>query len=300
MQLQELAKEEHAALVLSRAMDRGRLHHDYLICASDIAEAESLVRVFFAACNCEPMNGLECCGECPTCEAILDPEREYPELMLFDATQQKLGIDEVRTIEGRLSHYINQGRARGIIIRGMERLTTEAQNCLLKIVEEPPEATYFFFITTNINGVLLTIRSRCQILRLSPAPLTVAQITAGNTNLEAISELLLKAATKSIEAVMEAAQQIPENRFEASIVLDLLELRLRDILAGRAGLSGSDYICDQDWLNNNGPIFADIPAKRLFSAQNILAKGRRYRDNNINCRLLGESVILSLINQADL
>ena len=96
---------------------------------------------------------------------------------------------------------------------------------------------------------------------------------------------------------MEASQQIPENRLEASIVLDLLEMRLRDLLAARAGVKGAEYIYDPIWLDENERLFLDIPDRRLFNAQNILAKGRRYRDNNINCRLLGESVILSLINQ---
>lgn len=296
MRLSQLAETEHAALVLQRALSRNRLHHAFLLCTSNTNRAEQLVRTFFAALNCESENGLDCCENCQSCQTILDDQLNYPELMIFDATQQKLGVSDVRPIEERLSHYVTQGRARAILIRGMHKLTVEAQNCLLKIVEEPPQNTYFFFITSNINGVLLTIRSRCQILRLSPEPFSDQINRLFEDEPGQNCQQLLDAVSQGIDTILSVCERFLDDRQLATATLDLIELRIRDLIAGRMNLKDSPYCYDPDWLAQYEQQFANISQHKLVQAQELLAKGRRYREHNINSRLLGESVLLCLVN----
>lgn len=62
------------------------------------------------------------------------------------------------------------GRARVIIVSEAHTLNAQATNAILKIVEEPPPATHFLFLATEISQLLPTLRSRLQVLRLKPEP----------------------------------------------------------------------------------------------------------------------------------
>jgi len=75
-----------------------------------------------------------------------------------------LGIDQVKTIKTILSQKPFVGGDRLIIIKTMEKATTEAANALLKILEEPPARTFIILTTSNLHQILPTITSRCQIV----------------------------------------------------------------------------------------------------------------------------------------
>ncbi len=74
------------------------------------------------------------------------------------------GVDDIRQIVSDVVNTVpTQSKYKFIIFDESHMLTTQAQNALLKTVEEPPQHVKFFFCTTEINKVLPAIRSRCQI-----------------------------------------------------------------------------------------------------------------------------------------
>ena len=85
-----------------------------------------------------------------------------PKIMEFSPT----GIDEVREIR----RFIALGQS--VILKDAHNLTDEAQNALLKTLEEPPENVHIVLLAQNIDFLLPTITSRCQIIEL-PTPDTV-------------------------------------------------------------------------------------------------------------------------------
>jgi DNA polymerase-3 subunit delta' len=72
----------------------------------------------------------------------------------------------VREIQGRPF----EGRARAFVIDDAHLLTEQAQNALLKSLEEPPSTSHVFLVTEAPQALLTTIRSRCQLLKLGPLP----------------------------------------------------------------------------------------------------------------------------------
>src|SRR5262249_61618740 len=74
--------------------------------------------------------------------------------------------DAVRDIAGRPF----EGRARAFVIDEAHLLTEQAQNALLKSLEEPPPSSHVILVTASPQALLPTIRSRCQTLRFSPLP----------------------------------------------------------------------------------------------------------------------------------
>lgn len=104
------------------------------------------------------------CGECENCLKISGAADVF--LHLIEPQGDKIKIEQVRdaiqflTLKTWVAH-------RFVIVNGVEKITTQAANALLKSVEEPPEGAHFIFITSNLSQVMPTIRSRCQIVQFS-------------------------------------------------------------------------------------------------------------------------------------
>ena len=90
--------------------------------------------------------------------------------------KRSIPIDEVRTLQRRLTTRPTLGRRRAIIIDPADDLERNAANALLKSLEEPPEGTFFLLVTHRLGRLLPTLRSRCRVLRF--APLASEQIDA--------------------------------------------------------------------------------------------------------------------------
>ena len=88
--------------------------------------------------------------------------------------KRSIPIDEIRTLQQRLTTRPTLGSRRVVIIDPADDLEKNAVNALLKSLEEPPAGTYFLLVTHRLGRLLPTIRSRCRLLRF--APLAEAQV----------------------------------------------------------------------------------------------------------------------------
>ena len=82
--------------------------------------------------------------------------------------KRSIPIDEVRTLQRRLTTRPTLGNRRVVIIDPADDLEKNAANALLKSLEEPPEGTFFLLVTHRLGRLLPTLRSRCRVLRFSP------------------------------------------------------------------------------------------------------------------------------------
>lgn len=82
--------------------------------------------------------------------------------------KRSIPIDEIRTVQHRLTTRPTLDSRRVVIIDPADDLEKSAANALLKSLEEPPVGTYFLLVTNRPGRLLPTIRSRCRILRFSP------------------------------------------------------------------------------------------------------------------------------------
>ncbi|MCA9309537.1 AAA family ATPase [Candidatus Saccharibacteria bacterium] len=78
--------------------------------------------------------------------------------------KKMIGIEQIQ----HLYTQTRSGSPTMVIIEGAEQMSTDAQNALLKLLEEPPENTHFALTANDTEGVLPTIRSRCQVITLIP------------------------------------------------------------------------------------------------------------------------------------
>jgi DNA polymerase III delta' subunit len=110
------------------------------------------------------------CGKCPGC--LKARSRSHTNLLVVKAAenQRSVKVEQARALLASLSTYPFSTGPRVVLLEQVDSFTPQAQNALLKALEEPDSATYFLLTCVNLRAVLTTIRSRCQTLYIPPWP----------------------------------------------------------------------------------------------------------------------------------
>lgn len=164
---------------LQTVWEKGRVGQAYLFSGPRHIGKTALALQFIKTLLCEKGTIYGGClpaqagGECGTCARIdshSDPrfvklEPGAPILASADEDKNEIGIAEIREVRRRLS--LKTPGFQAVLVLDAEKLSRDAGNALLKILEEPGEETLFCFVTSNESLVLPTIRSRVISLRAS-------------------------------------------------------------------------------------------------------------------------------------
>ncbi len=119
-------------------------------------------------------------------EAILDVNlaggsRNHPDILYFEA-DSKLGIAEARKIRNHFSIKPYSAKGRVVVLEDASTLTVEAQNALLKTLEEPPEGALLLLGAKSESDLLSTVLSRCQIIILPNVIASTAKQSVSESN----------------------------------------------------------------------------------------------------------------------
>lgn len=95
-------------------------------------------------------------------------QKEHVDVVHYKSEKASFGVDLVRSIIAEANKKPYECYRKVIIIHNGEKLTIAAQNALLKTIEEPPTGIFIIILSKDIDSILETIRSRCQIHRLAP------------------------------------------------------------------------------------------------------------------------------------
>ena len=100
---------------------------------------------------------------------ILNMQSEtHPDLAIIEPEGNNIKIEQIRLLQKKIQEKPILSDKKVYIINDAETMTVEAQNCLLKTLEEPPEFATIILIGSNENSFLPTIKSRCMIIRFRP------------------------------------------------------------------------------------------------------------------------------------
>lgn len=95
-------------------------------------------------------------------------DRDYVDIIRFRPSKASFGVDDVRAIIEEVNKKPFEGDRKVIIIHNGDKLTHQAQNALLKTIEEPPNGVYIIILSNTLESILETIKSRCQVYKLTP------------------------------------------------------------------------------------------------------------------------------------
>ena len=157
---------------LYHAIASNRVAGAYLFVGVANVGKETVALHFAKSINClTPDEGA--CGICLSCRKADDGN--HPDLQIVRPSGAWIKIDQIRELQKRIIYRPLEGVRKVYILTEAERMNLEAANCLLKTLEEPPAGSVLILLTTNLDALLPTIRSRCQIIPFHP--LVVSELT---------------------------------------------------------------------------------------------------------------------------
>lgn len=152
---------------LTTAVKMEKVSHAYIFNGADGSGKNVMAKAFAEALLCEEQG--ECgCGSCHFCKQVLsgnNPDLKY----VRHEKPNSIGVDDVREAlvqDIQIKPY--NGLRKVYIIDEAEKMTVQAQNAILKTIEEPPEYSVIIFLTNNVEIFLPTILSRCITINFRP------------------------------------------------------------------------------------------------------------------------------------
>ena len=162
---------------LQRTVASDRIAGAYLFYGPEGVGKETVARYFAQLILCQqgaqpgspPVIGKgQVCGTCLACRKV--DSGNHPDLQFIRPEGSLLKIGQIRELQKQIIYEPLEARRKIYILADTERMNPEAENCLLKTLEEPPAASVLILLTSNIQALLPTTRSRCQILQFHPMP----------------------------------------------------------------------------------------------------------------------------------
>lgn len=220
MSWDEISGHQPQIDLLRGSIRRHRLSHTYLFVGPDgIGKRTFALKVAQCLlCKTHSENEFLACGQCAGCKQVL--ARTHPDLFVVGCPEGKreipletfLGPPDKRGKSGLcydLSHTPMAGGRKIAIIADAEKLNDESANALLKTLEEPPAHSLMILVASNLDSILPTIRSRCQMIRFRPLAI------------ETVATLLLEnGSTSDRNAADEAAASSDGSLSQAVMLLD--------------------------------------------------------------------------------
>lgn len=217
-----------------------------LIISADDAKIETYLKKIYSEENISPFD----------IQTITSGEGE--------SKKSSIGIAEIRAMQKTVFLMPSQGKKKAVIINHADTLTVEAQNALLKLLEEPPEHTIIVLTAKDKEALLPTTRSRCTIIELDRSIAT--QKAPERLSIE---DILQASLGQRLKIAQDAAKQDPLGFVETFIVT-----------------IGNDLV---NTVNHNEKATAYLSMiDKLQTAQKTL------KTTQANPRLLLENVLLSI------
>ncbi len=170
---QTIGQSEALALI-EHSLKTGNLAHAYLFVGAPHIGKTTLALDLARAVNCQ--GSQPPCGECQSCRRITDSKHTDITIISLNSgkdsgetkSRVEISIDDIRELQRNASLPPFEGKCKVFIIDGAEYLSTEAANCLLKTIEEPPPQVMILLLTAEELRLLPTVVSRCQRIELKP------------------------------------------------------------------------------------------------------------------------------------
>ena len=148
---------------LEKSLNNNQISHSYLFIGIEGIGKKLIATEFAKAILC--LNDKKYCNNCKSC--IEFDSDNNPDFLYIEPDGNSIKIDQIREMQKKLQEKPIISKNKVYIINNADKMTTEAQNSLLKTLEEPPEFVTIILIGSNENMFLTTIKSRCMILHFN-------------------------------------------------------------------------------------------------------------------------------------
>ena len=208
---------------LTQAIQNQKTSHSYLFVGTEGIGKKEMAKEFAKSILC--LQGPMYCHTCKSCIEF-DTENN-PDFQMIEPDGNTIKIEQIRDMQKKVVEKPIIATKKIYIINDGDKMTKEAQNCLLKTLEEPPEYVTIILVGTNENAFLSTIKSRCTILRFQDIPEEELKQFLAKKNIALQDDALLKLCGGSIGKAL----QVQEKQEEYMQLCDMLtHLKQKDII----------------------------------------------------------------------
>ena len=179
--------------LLKNIIDTNNIAHSYMFVGKESIGKLLIAKEFAKAILCTAEE--KACNNCKSC--IEFDTNNNPDFIILEPEGNSIKIDQIRELTKKVYEKPVVSNKKVYIINDSQFMTKEAQNSLLKTLEEPPEYVTIILITSNENSFLPTIKSRCtKITFNSLTDEELSYILKKEYNYSNISEITLKIADR--------------------------------------------------------------------------------------------------------
>ena len=275
--------------------------------------------------RCE-RGGTEPCGECHSC--IQAKSGNQPDIIFVSHDKpNSIGVEDIRAqINNDIGIKPYSSPRKVYIMNEGEKMTVQAQNALLKTLEEPPEYAVILILTANVDSLLPTILSRCVVLNMKPVPdhkvkkylmeeleipdykanicVAFARGNIGKAKMLASSEEFEKVKEEAvtlvkyindmdISEVVKAIKKISEYQFDVTDYLDILSVWYRDALLFKATKDANSLIFKNE-LQYIRKVADRSTYEGIETIVKALQQAKRRLEANVNFDLTMELLLLTI------
>ena len=201
MGLDQLIGNNRIKNILHSYLRNDNIPYSMLFAGAAAANTVGFAVAFAKAIQCLDRND-DFCGVCRHCEEI--DKEIFPDLKIISPEGQFYKKEQIIFLKEDNYRRPMTGKKKIFIVKDAQKMNENSANAFLKVLEEPAESTMFILLTKNLNNLLPTIKSRCQILNFTlPTPEELKTFFMGKGIEESQAELLSYLGQSGIEDVVE-------------------------------------------------------------------------------------------------
>lgn len=312
---------------LQNSLRTGTVSHAYILHGENRSGKEFIARIFAQALQCEK-GGTDPCGECHSCKQALS--NNHPDIIYVQHEKPaSIGVDDIRYGINETIHVKPYSSPYKIyIIQEAEKMTVQAQNALLKTIEEPPAYAVIILLTSSMDVMLPTINSRCVTLNMKPVSddemrkylmhdlkvpdyraeicIAFARGNVGRAKALASSEdfdkirsaslsLLKNIYDMEIVEIMNVIKQFSgkDYSFDVNDYLDIMSVWYRDVLLFKA-THDMNHLVFRDEIQAIRKVATRSEYEGIEEVIHALEKAKSRLDSNVNFELTMELLLLTI------
>ncbi|MCQ2539070.1 MAG: DNA polymerase III subunit delta' [Acetatifactor sp.] len=324
-EFRDIVGQEQIKEQLRNGISAGKISHAYIINGEKSSGKEFIAKVFATTLQCEK-GGIDPCGECHSCKQAKTDN--HPDIIrVTHEKPNSIGVDDIRAqINGDVAIKPYSSPYKVYIVNEAEKMTPQAQNALLKTLEEPPEYAVILLLTSNVNSLLPTILSRCVVLNMKPVKdelvrkflmeemmvpdykadvcVAFARGNIGKAKALASSEdfenvksealgLLKYIHEMDLSEVIAAVKKITEYKLEITDYLDIIAIWYRDVLLFKA-TADANHLVFREEIHTIRKIAQRSSYEGIETVINALETAKRRLDANVNFELTMQLLMLTI------
>lgn len=324
----DIVGQEQIKEHLEGAIRLNKVSHAYIINGERSSGKEFIAKTFAMALQCEKRSEqeIEPCGECHSCKQALSGN--HPDIkFLTHEKPNTISVDDIRLqINNDVGIKPYSAPKKIYIINEGEKMTVQAQNALLKTLEEPPEYVVILILTANANALLPTVLSRCVLLNMKPVRdeqlkqflmenmeipdykadicvafargnLGKARILAKSEEFDKVKEeaitLLKYINDMEINEIVAAIKKINEYKFDVNDYMDILSIWYRDVLLFKA-THDANHLIFREEIQYIRRVADKSTYEGIETIIDALEKTKQRLNANVNFDLVMELLLLTI------